>query len=497
MRTIAASVFALASSASVLFAQSHYAVVDLGTLGGTNSHAFGLNNHGVIVGDAMLADGRTHGFVFTNGVMMDLGTLGGTNSRAYSINDLGHIVGDADLTNGMHHGFLTTNGMSGLMMTDLGTLGGTNSAAYCINAMDDITGEGDLSSGMSHAFMWTNTVNGMMDLDADDPAASAGYGMNSAGQLVGYAHFDGAMRAFMTGSGMMGGGMTSMGTMGGVSSVANSVNDQGMAVGASFMPNGNQHAFSSTSGGMGGMTQHDLGTLGGTNSQAFCINTAGSIVGTADTTNGPHAFMYSGGMMRDLNELIPTNSGWVLIDARGINDTNQIVGSGMTGGQIHAVLLTPVSAPVQISAMPTNQVLGPGAMLSMNAAMSTGDPLRYQWMFNGTNLPGETNATLMLSAMQPMMAGEYRVVVSNPVGVVADQHAGVGMLMMQQMSGVGPHLALFGPMHGHYRIDHTPLLDPSSMWSTMTNISLATNPHQIPVTPADGPMQFYRAVPAP
>lgn len=497
MRKTATSVFALACSASALLAQSHYAVVDLGTLGGTNSHAFGLNNHGVIVGDAMLPDGRTHGFVFTNGVMMDLGTLGGTNSHAYSINDMGHIVGDADLTNGMHHGFFATNGMSGFMMTDLGTLGGTNSVAYCINAMDGITGEGDLPSGMSHAFMWTNTVSGMMDLDASDNDSSAGYGMNSAGQVVGYAHFNGAMSAFMTGSGMMGGGMTSMGTMGGASSMANSVNDQGMAVGASYMPDGSQHAFSSTSGGMGGMTQHDLGTLGGTNSQAFCINTAGSIVGMADTTNGAHAFMYSGGMMRDLNGMIPTNSGWVLIDARGINDTNQIVGNGMTGGQMHAFLLTPVSAPVQISAMPTNQVLGPGAMMSMNAAMSTGDPLRYQWMFNGTNLPGETNATLMLSAMQPMMAGEYNVVVSNPTGVVADLRAGVGMLMMQRVSGSDPNLALYGPKNGHYRIDHTPSLDPTSMWSTMTNFSLATNPHQIPVTPDSGPMQFYRAVPEP
>lgn len=96
MRRIISSVVALAFSVSVLFAQSHYAVVDLGTLGGTNSHAFGLNNHGVIGGDATLPDGRTHAFAFMAGVMMDLGTLGGTNSHAYSINDSGHVVGTAD-----------------------------------------------------------------------------------------------------------------------------------------------------------------------------------------------------------------------------------------------------------------------------------------------------------------------------------------------------------------------------------------------------------------
>ncbi len=497
MRAILSSAFALAWSAGILIAQPYYAVMDLGTLGGTNSHAYGLNNHGDIVGDAMLPDGRTHAFVFTNGVMMDLGTLGGTNSHAYGIIDSGHVVGSADMTNGMHHGFLATNGLSGLMMTDLGTMGGTNSAAYCINDMGNISGEADLPAGMSHAFMWTNLATGMMDIDAGDNSSSAGYGMNSSNQIVGYAHFSGAMRAFMTGSGTMGGGMTSMGTMGGGSSVANSVNGQGMAVGASLMGNGSQHAFYSTSGGMGGMMLNDMGTFGGTNSQAFCINAASNIVGSADTTNGPHAFMFSGGMMRDLNGMIPTNSGWQLMEARGINDTNQIVGTGMMGNQTHAFLLTPVSAPVQISAIPMNMTIGPGASVQMNVTMSTGDALRYQWMFNGTNMPGQTNATLMLSTMEPMMAGDYNVVVSNPDGMVADMHAGVAMLMMQRPSGSGPSLTLYGPMNGHYRIDQTPSLGSVTSWSAMTNLSVTTNPCQVVIGPDSGSMHFYRAVPTP
>ncbi len=499
MRRIVLSVSALAFSAGVLLAQSHYAVVDLGTLGGTNSRAYGLNNHGTIVGDAMRPDGRTHAFVFTNGVMMDLGTMGGTNSHAYGINDMGHIVGDADLTNGMHHGFFATNGMGGFMMSDLGALGGSNSTAFCINAFDAITGAGDLPSGLSHAFVWTNRTSGMMDIDASDASSSAGHWMNGAGQVVGYAHFSGVMSAFMTGSGMMGGGMTDMGTMGGgSSSVAHSVNSAGTGVGASLMSNGSQHAFYSSSG-MGRMTLHDMGTLGGTNSQAFCINAGGAIVGTADVTNSmPHAFLFSGGMMRDLNNLIPTNSGWMLMEARGINDTNQIVGAGLMGGQMHAFLLTPVSAPVQISALPTNMTVGPGATVAMSMTMSTGDPLRYQWMFNGTNLPGETNAPLTLSAMQPMMAGEYNVVVSNPVGMVANPSAGVAMLMMGLMTpGSAPGLTLYGPMNGHYRIDHTPSLGASPMWTAMTNFALATNPFKVEVTPGSGAMQFYRAVPMP
>lgn len=54
-----------------------------------------------------------------------------------------------------------------------------------------------------------------------------------------------------------------------------------------------------------------------------------------------HAFVYDG-KIRDLNTLIPKNSGWVLYEARGINNAGQIICSGMkSDGTQHAILLTP------------------------------------------------------------------------------------------------------------------------------------------------------------
>lgn len=58
--------------------------------------------------------------------------------------------------------------------------------------------------------------------------------------------------------------------------------------------------------------------------------------------NTTRAFLYSGGRMQDLNGLIPRSAGWTLLDARGINDRGQIVGSGLHHGQKRAFLLTPV-----------------------------------------------------------------------------------------------------------------------------------------------------------
>ena len=46
--------------------------------------------------------------------------------------------------------------------------------------------------------------------------------------------------------------------------------------------------------------------------------------------------------MKDLNTLIPANSGWVLTEARAINSSGQIVGNGIKDGEQRAFLLKPV-----------------------------------------------------------------------------------------------------------------------------------------------------------
>ena len=43
--------------------------------------------------------------------------------------------------------------------------------------------------------------------------------------------------------------------------------------------------------------------------------------------------------MLDLNSLIPSDSGWDLLEAYGINDAGEIVGEGLYDGQSHAFRL--------------------------------------------------------------------------------------------------------------------------------------------------------------
>ena len=102
-------------------------MVDLGTLGGSESRANGINPRGQIVGGGQevaerLPSGEipTHPFLWDKGVMIDLGTLGGNQAGASAINPAGWIVGQSETADRLTHAFVWKKGV----MTDLGTLGG-------------------------------------------------------------------------------------------------------------------------------------------------------------------------------------------------------------------------------------------------------------------------------------------------------------------------------------------------------------------------------------
>lgn len=135
--------------------------------------------------------------------------------------------------------------------------------------------------------------------------------------------------------------------MGGTQSEAWAVNASGQAVGWSYLAGDAVfHAFRTSSTGTLGDPGTDLGTLGGTFSFGFGINGLGQAVGYAATAGNATSAAFLAdlsGPMQNLNDLIPGDSGWVLGEARGINDAGQIVGVGTVGGLSHAFLLTPAA----------------------------------------------------------------------------------------------------------------------------------------------------------
>jgi len=60
------------------------------------------------------------------------------------------------------------------------------------------------------------------------------------------------------------------------------------------------------------------------------------------------------------------------------------------------------------------------------AAATGARPLSYQWQFNGTNMPGATNQLLVIE--NALYAGNYRVVVSNTLGVATSRDAALALV---------------------------------------------------------------------
>ena len=314
-----------------------YNIIDLGTLGGNDSIAYGINNSGQVVGfsqNAPTESPDSQAFLWKEGTMNALPYFGGhnSNSNALDINNFGQVVGYSN-----EEAVLWQNGE----IIALGTTGIDNSPAYAINDAGHIVGFQHTSSIDSsspyHAWLW-DSVNGLQDIDTT--GCSFAYDINDAGIIVGRA-----------GSPVYTACIWQDGEMMPVQAFRQfeAINNFGQIVGVTEV--GNQlHAALWDDGEI-----TVLGVLDGTtDSSARDINNFGQVVGNSGAGYNERAFLWENGTMIDLNDLVDADPGFILATAYGINDLGQIVGYGEIDGYRHAFLLTPIPKPVEIDIKPAS-----------------------------------------------------------------------------------------------------------------------------------------------
>ena len=338
--------FMVAGGARFAAAQPKYTVHDLGTLGSTFNRAFGINNAGQVVGLSGDRAFRTAPNSAINAATDDVGTLfSGGSTVALGINDLGQVVGSSSTSSSsMTHAFRTApNSAINPSTDDLGTLfASAFTVATGINDSGQVVGYSTLPRVATHAFR--TAPNSAINPATDDIGAlTAGpllgsfiqaFGINHSGQVTGVS-FTHAFRTAANGA--INAATDDLGAFsGGCCSTATGINASGQVIGFSSVGvSGNTHAFRTAPNGAINTFTDDLGTLGGTFSTAQGINSSGQVVGWSDLASPfepPHAFLYSGGVLYDLNNLIPLNSGLILTAAYGINDLGQIVGEAIPSG---------------------------------------------------------------------------------------------------------------------------------------------------------------------
>jgi hypothetical protein len=85
--------------------------------------------------------------------------------------------------------------------------------------------------------------------------------------------------------------------------------------------------------------------------------------------------------------------------------------------------LTVTPAPPEITRQPESRAVPAGANVTLVVTANGRGPLSYQWRFNGANIAGATNPSLVLNNVTPNQAGEYTVVVTNAGGAITSAAA--------------------------------------------------------------------------
>jgi len=183
---------------------------------------------------------------------------------------------------------------------------------------------------------------------------------------------------------------------------------------------------------------HIINTAGG----VIAINTFQHVAMTYDETSGMAVLYWNGLAVTNVNlgVFTPQTSSDFFIGNRpagpfagiyfhGEMDELSLYNRPLSAAEIQAIYAAGSAGkcvepiPPFINSQPANLTATVNGAAIFNVAATGTQPLDYQWSFDGTNISGATNSTLILSEVQFAQAGNYSVLVSNVVGWAASSNA--------------------------------------------------------------------------
>ena len=331
-----AALFAAVLSVPAAAAAPRYAITQLAPLAGQSaSYAYGVNSQGEVAGGSAYAPGYS-----TAAVRWD--SSGTAQPVAADTNGVNYAINESGVTAGYDYVW-DDSAYEGLMASHDGpnqhVVAGFATFFTALNSNGDAVGYAGSSILNFQAVLYSGGSAQVLGVLGGD--TSQAWGINDAGQVVGYSTYqDGSsdLHAFLYQSGTM----SDLGTLGGSSSYAYGINNQGVIVGEAFTAgDAASHAYVFQNGAM-----VDLGTLAadgsGVSSWATAVNGSGQIVGASQTSadSNYYATLWQDGRSYDLNRLIDPSLGWSLDSAWGVSGNGYIVGMGTLNGEQRGFLLS-------------------------------------------------------------------------------------------------------------------------------------------------------------
>lgn len=366
-------------------AAAPYEVVDLGKLSGDRSTAQGINSLGDIIGEANgainedtgLREFGAHAVKFQN-PNQDLGSfVDNFSSVAIGLNDAGIIVGygvdEITITDSEGNEFTSAQEFAAVFsdtgpqkLASMDTLGG--SRALNINNHSFIVGFGSLDvdpddtvASVDRGFVYNlNTqeyVHFITPFTDETNLVSYATSINDNNNVVFWAHNERDDGFFEFKSGFFNIAdttqITTLPMLAGAATYAQDINNNDIVVGNAFHSVNNTRSVAFKFDVNNDTALVELGFFRSdfNDSLANAINDSNQIVGRALASSPVlgvyNAFIYEENQLKNLNDLIPCNSGWVLTDARDINNEGKIVGYGVKDGEVRAFLLNPTGGTIE------------------------------------------------------------------------------------------------------------------------------------------------------